>query len=69
MPLISQKRYALTVRFGAVEIVVRETDTGLADFERVEGVELFTLENMPEELRKQVEDYKKHFFKDTSEDS
>ncbi len=57
------------MRFGAVEIVVYETDTGLADFERVEGVEPFTLENMPEELRKQVEDYKKHFFKDASEDS
>ena len=68
MSLVNEKRYALTVRVGAFTISVSERDTGLTDFERVAGVDPFTLENLPEEFRKQVEEHKRRFFRDASED-
>ncbi|CUU36723.1 MAG: hypothetical protein K6U12_00060 [Armatimonadetes bacterium] len=68
MLLANRKRYALTVRVGAFTISVSERDTGLTDFERVAGVDPFTLENLPEEFRKQVEEHKRRFFRDASED-
>jgi hypothetical protein len=68
MLLANRKRYALTVRVGAFTISVSERDTGLTDFERVAGVEPFTLENPPEEFRKQVEEHKRRFFREASED-
>ena len=68
MSLVNEKRYALTVRVGAFTISISEWDTGLTDFERVAGVEPFTLENLPEEFRKQVEEHKRRFFRDASED-
>ncbi len=68
MSLVNEKRYALTVRVGAFTISISEWDTGLTDFERVAGVEPFTLENLPEEFRKQVEEHKRRFFREASED-
>jgi len=68
MLLANRKRYALTVRVGAFTISVSERDTGLTDFERVAGVDPFTLENLPEEFRKQVEEHKRRFFREASED-
>jgi hypothetical protein len=68
MSLVNEKRYALTVRVGAFTISISEWDTGLTDFERVAGVEPFTLENPPEEFRKQVEEHKRRFFREASED-